>query len=312
MDDVASGAPSDTGLTWTQGIARANGIDIAWEQAGPEHGEPLLLIMGLGRQLITWPKPMCEALVARGMRLIRFDNRDIGLSGSGDRGVRFDVVKDMLKAKVGMRVAANYTLHDMTEDTLQLLDALGLERVHVAGVSMGGMIAQLLASKHADRVRSLTSIMSNTNHPWLPSPAWAIMRHLSAPIAADCPRDVAIAHAIQMGRLIGSPAFPKSEATLRAEAERAFDRAFRPEGGRRQSHGIIATGSIEDFVKTIRAPTQVIHGSADRLVRPQGGERTAKLVRDSRLTMIEGMGHDLPEGVLPRLVALIADNVARA
>jgi pimeloyl-ACP methyl ester carboxylesterase len=311
MDETASHASSQAGLSWTSGSAHANGMELAWEQAGPEHGEPLLLIMGLGRQLITWPQSLCEALVAHGLRLIRFDNRDIGLSSSGDRGVRFHVIKDSLRKKVGLPVETNYTLHDMSEDTVQLLNALDVPRAHLVGVSMGGMIAQLLASKHPTRVRSLTSIMSSTNHPWLPSPALEIMRAISEPLASDCPREVAIAHAMRVGRLIGSPAHPKTEAVLRAEAERAYERAFRPEGGRRQSHGIIATGSIEPFVKTISAPTQVIHGAADRLVRPRGGQRSAQLIRNSRLTMIDGMGHDLPEALVPRLVELIAANVAR-
>lgn len=312
MNEVPSNARGEGGLSWTRGRAHVNGIDIAWEQAGPEHGEPLLLIMGLGRQLISWPETMCEQLVARGMRLVRFDNRDIGLSGSGDRGVRFHVLKDSLRKKVGLRVEANYTLHDMTEDTVQLMDALGLARVHVAGVSMGGMIAQLLAAKHPDRVLSLTSIMSSTNHPWLPSAAWEIIRALSEPLDANAPREMAIAQGMRISRLIGSPAYAKTEQVLRAEAERAYERAFRPDGANRQSHAIVATGSIEPFVTTIRAPTQIIHGVADQLVRPKGGQRSAKLIPHSRLTMIEGMGHDLPEQLLPQLVGLIADNVRRA
>ena len=191
---------------------------------------------------------------------------------------------------------------------MQLMKALGIKRAQVAGVSMGGMIAQLLAAKCPDRVLSLTSIMSSTNHPWLPSAAWEIIRVLKA----DTPREAAIAHAVCVGRLIGSPSYPKTDATLRLEAERAFDRSFRPDGASRQSHAIVATGSIERFVKTIRAPTQVVHGAADRLVRPEGGKRSAKLIAHSRLTVIDGMGHDLPEPLVPQLVGLIADNARRA
>lgn len=312
MDEVAANERDESGLSWSRGRAHVNGIDIAWEQAGPEHGEPLLLIMGLGRQLISWPQTMCAQLVARGMRVIRFDNRDIGLSGSGDRGIRFHVLKDSLRKRVGLRVEANYTLHDMTEDTVQLMDALGLARAHLAGVSMGGMIAQLLAGKHPDRVLSLTSIMSSTNHPWLPAAAWEIIQALSESFNPDAPREAVIAHGMRIGRLIGSPAYPKTDEVLRGEAERAYERSFRPDGANRQSHAIIATGSIEPVVRAIRAPTQVIHGAADRLVRPKGGQRSAKLIAHSRLTMIDGMGHDLPEPLVPKLVGLIADNVARA
>lgn len=312
MENVASRELGHTGLSWTNGTVHVNGIDLAWEQAGPAGGEPLLLIMGLGRQLITWPDLFCESLVSRGFRLTRFDNRDIGLSGSGDRGVRFHVMKDLLRKKVGLRVEANYTLHDMTEDTVQLMNALDIARAHVVGVSMGGMIAQLVAAKCPKRVLSLTSIMSSTNHPWLPPPAWEIVRILGEQLPKNSPREVAVAHAMKIGRMIGSPGYPKTEAILRAEAERAFDRAFRPDGGSRQTHAIAATASIEAFVREIVAPTQVVHGVADRLVRPAGGQRSAKLIRNSRLAMIEGMGHDLPDGLVPRLVELISGNAGRA
>jgi len=312
MEHIAAREAHRTALSWTSGITRANGIDLAWEQAGPEHGEPLVLIMGLGRQLISWSDPLCEALVSRGFRLTRFDNRDIGLSGSGDRGVRFSLLKDSLRKKVGLPVEANYTLHDMTDDTVQLMKALELPRAHVVGASMGGMIAQLLAAKFPSRVRSLTSIMSSTNHPWLPAPALEIMRLLVEPLPRDAPRDLAVAHAMRINRMIGSPRYPKTEATLRSEAERAYDRAFRPDGGSRQSHAIAATGSIEPFVRQITAPTAVIHGDADRLVRPAGGQRSAKLIRTSTLSMIEGMGHDLPDGLVSPIVDLIASNAARA
>ena len=312
MENIAQHELSRTELSWTSGITHANGIDVAWEQAGPSHGEPLILIMGLARQLISWPDLLCESLVARGFRLTRFDNRDIGLSGAGDRGLRFNLIKDLLRKKVWLPVEANYTLHDMTEDTLQLMNALDIRAAHVVGVSMGGMIAQLLASKSQKRVLSLTSIMSSTNHPWLPPPAWEIMRVMGERLPRDCPRDVAVARAMMVGRLIGSPLYPKPEAVLRAESERAFDRAFRPDGGSRQTHAIAVTGSIEPLVKRIVAPTQVIHGTADRLVRPAGGQRSAKLIRHSNLAMIEGMGHDLPDALAPRLVELITSNAARA
>ena len=275
MGDTASSATQPGGLSWTRGVASANGIDLAWEQAGPEQGEPLLLIMGLGRQLISWPGSMCEALVAQGMRLIRFDNRDIGLSGSGDRGVRFSLLKDSLRKKVGLPVEANYTLHDMTEDTVQLLSALGLERTHVVGVSMGGMIAQLLAAKHAKRVLSLTSIMSSTNHPWLPSPTLEVMRALSGRFEKDCPREVVMAQAMRIGRLIGSPGDPKNEAVLRAEAERAYDRSFRPDGASRQQHAISRLEASSASRRRSAHPSRSSTASADLLVRPKGGQRTA-------------------------------------
>ena len=300
-------------LTWTSGVARANGLEIAFEQAGPESGEPLLMVMGLTWQLIHWPDSLCEQLVAQGFRLTRFDNRDAGLSSSVDRGVRFDLVKDSFRKKLGLSVAANYTLVDMAKDSIGLLDALAIKRTHLVGVSMGGMISQLIAGKYPERVRSLTSIMSNTNHPWLPLPELPVLRAMLTPLPKEPTRELAVERSVKMHRLLSSsPAYRNSDADLRAMCERGFDRAFRPSGVMRQSHAIAATGSIEGFVKRIVAPTQIVHGLADKLVRPVGGKRSAKLVRHSKLTLIDGMGHDLPDKLSPRLASLIAGNAAQA
>lgn len=311
MDTQKIESPS-TGLSWTGGVARSNGIEIAFEQAGPEHGEPLLMVMGLTWQLIHWPDSLCEQLVARGFRLTRFDNRDAGLSSSVDRGVRFDMVKDSLRKKLGLSVAANYTLFEMAKDTVGLLDALAIQRTHLVGVSMGGMISQLIAGKYPERVRSLTSIMSNTNHPWLPPPELALLREMLRPLPKQASREQAVERSIRMHTMLSSPAYRNSESELRSLCERGFDRAFRPAGVMRQTHAITATGSLEALVKRIKAPTQIVHGLADRLVRPVGGKRSAKLVRHSKLTLIEGMGHDLPNALSPRLVSLIAGNAAEA
>lgn len=312
MEHLASHEQRASGLTWTSGSSRVNGIDLAWEQAGPTGGSPLLLVMGLGRQLIHWPAPFCEALAAHGFHLTRFDNRDAGLSASGDRGVPCNIVKDSLRKRFGLPVRANYTLHDMAADTVGLMDALALRGAHLVGVSMGGMIAQLVAGKHPERVLSLTSIMSSSNHPWLPSPSLDVLRVLLDPLPESASREEAVDRGVLVSKLIGSPDYRDPDSVIRAMSERAVDRAFRPDGVTRQSHAITATGSIERWVRCIVAPTQVIHGRADKLVRPAGGKRTAKLVRHSQLELIDGMGHDLPAALAPRLAGLIAANAAQA
>lgn len=300
-----------TGLRWTSGITRANGVDLAWEQAGPQSGEPLVLIMGLSWQLVHWPNSFCEALVNQGFRLIRFDNRDIGLSGEVNNGVRFDVVRDSVRTKLGLKCQANYTLHDMAEDTRALMDALDVQRAHVVGVSMGGMISQILAGRHAARVKSLTTIMSSTNHPWLPLPDLEVLRAMVAPLAKNANREQLVQRSMKMLQLLASPKYSDSLDEQRALAERAFDRSFRPSGMMRQTHAITVTGSVEKQTASITAPTQVIHGLSDRLLKPAGSKRIAKLARNARLELIDGMGHDLPRKLVPRLVSMIANNAAR-
>ena len=299
-------------LVWTAGRAQANGIELAWEQTGPANGEPVLLVMGLSWQLIHWPEAFCAELVARGLRVIRFDNRDAGLSSETNRHVRFNIPGAQLRRRFGLPVPANYLLHDMAADTLGLMDALELKRVHLAGISMGGMISQIVAGTAPQRVASLCSIMSTTNHPWLPGPTLPVMRYMFFTKPPDLGRDTIVARDLHIRRLIGSPAYPTPEPELRALAGRAYDRAFRPGGTLRQTHAIAATGSFEQVLPNITAATQIVHGTADPLLRPACGKRSAKLIRGARLELIDGMGHDLPATLQPRLAALIADNIARA
>lgn len=302
----------DEGLQWQRGRSAANGIEIEWEQAGPANGEPLLLVMGLSWQLIHWPEVFCAELVRRGIRVIRFDNRDAGLSSEVNRRIRFNIPKTEITRKLGIKPPSNYLLYDMAADTLGLMDALGIERAHIAGISMGGMISQIVSGTAPQRIKSLTSIMSTTNHPWLPGPTWPVMKYMFLTRPPNLERDTIIARDLHIRRLIGSPQYPSTEAELRNIAARAYDRSFRPGGTLRQTHAIAATSSFEPLLKNVKAATQIVHGLADPLVRPAGGKRSAKLIRGARLELIEGMGHDLPAALMPRLAGLIADNMARA
>jgi len=297
-------------LKWKAGKVAANGIEMAYEEAGPKTGAPVVLIPGLSRQLIHWPESFCQPLVKEGLRVIRIDNRDAGLSSVIKGRVRINLVTATLRRKLGLPVSADYTLYDMAADVVALLDALRIERAHLVGVSMGGMIAQIVAGKAPKRVASLTSIMSTTNHPWLPSAALSVQRFmLSRP--KDGSRESVVEREVFFQKLIGSPAYPVAEPQRRLLAEQAHDRAFKPGGILRQTMAIVATGSFERLLSKVKAPTEIIHGTADRMVSPKGGQRSARRIKGARLTMIDGLGHDLPDAVMPRLAAKTIENVAR-
>lgn len=299
-------------LCWSAGSACVNGLQIAWEQAGPEHGEPLLLVMGLGGQLIHWPEALCERLVQQGFRVIRYDNRDAGLSSDGDRGLPTRIPQDWLRSRFGLPAQSNYDLYDLADDALGLLDALGIAHVHLVGASMGGMVAQILAARHPQRVLSLNSIMSSTNHPKLPAARFDVLWRMAGIGPKPRTREQVIRRSTAMLRRVGSPGFPTPYEYRARLAGRAYDRAFRPAGVARQAQAVLATGSFESLLPQISAPTQVVHGLADPLLRPACGERSARLIRGARLELIDGMGHDLAPSLMPRWAELIAGNAARA
>lgn len=307
---AATGDTTPQAPDWRRGRSLANGVELAWEECGSAQGEPLLLLTGMSWQLIHWPEALCAGLAARGFRVIRYDHRDAGLSGSVNHGVRIQLVRANLRSRAGLPVMSNYRLYDLAADALGLMDALQLQRAHLVGMSMGGMIAQIVAGQAPSRVLSLCSIMSSPNHPWWHGPTLPVLRRVLAR-PPDHQRETVVAHNLRTLQLIGSPRYPSAEAQLRQLAERAYDRAFRPAGVLRQMQAIIATGSIEALLPQIQAPTQIIHGSADRMVRPGGGRRSARQIRDARLELIDGMGHDLPEALLPRIQTLIAANAGR-
>ncbi|HET8883702.1 MAG TPA: alpha/beta hydrolase [Solimonas sp.] len=297
---------------WSAGSARVNGLRLNWEETGPAHGEPLLLVMGLGGQLIHWPDALCAPLAEKGFRVIRFDNRDAGLSGDGDRGIRVNLPRAWLASRFGRRTASNYTLHDSADDVVGLLDTLGIQRAHVAGASMGGMIAQIVAGRHPRRVRSLTSIMSSTNHPKLPPARFDVLWWMAGVGPKPKTREAVIRRSTAMLRRVGSPAYPTPTAYRAELAGRAYDRAFRPSGVVRQTQAILATGSFESLLPQIAAPTQIVHGLADPLLRPACGRRSAQLIHGAKLELIDGMGHDFALPLMPRWAELIAANAARA
>jgi pimeloyl-ACP methyl ester carboxylesterase len=291
----------------------ANGITIHSDSFGPDDGEAILLISGLGTQMIRWPVPFCEQLAAHGYRVIRFDNRDAGLSTHFPDCPVPDFAAMAAALAQGRRPDVPYTLHDMAADTIGLLDALSIARAHLVGRSMGGMIAQLVASDDAQRVMSLTSIMSSTGNPALPSAAPDIMAMLTRP-APNPVEDEAgfLEHRIGFARSIAGPGFPfdtqAHRALIRAETARAYD----PGGFGRQIAAIAATGDIRSRLARITVPTLVIHGTHDRLIPPACGEDTAASVPGAELMLIEGMGHDLPPPVYRQVTDAIAALAARS
>jgi pimeloyl-ACP methyl ester carboxylesterase len=285
--------------------ATANGITIAYETSGNPLDPPVLLIMGLGMQLIAWPQDLVDGLVEQGYYVIRFDNRDIGLSTKLDQFKKPNLVLAYLKSLVGWKHAGGYTLHDMADDALGLLDALGVGKAHVVGMSMGGMIAQIFASRFANRTLSLTSIMSSSGRRGLPGPKPAVRSAMMRPPVNAASRKEVVDRAAELYRLIGSPSFPTPERTLRANIERALDRSINPDGVARQMVAIVSCGDRTPLLRRIRCPAMVIHGAADPLVPLACGADTAKAIPGASLHVIEGMGHDLPSQLIERLLALL-------
>lgn len=288
----------------------ANGIQIEYDSFGDRGGRPLLLIMGLATQMIGWDEAFCEQLAARGHYVLRFDNRDVGLSSKIESAGVPNVLKAMAQAARGEKVSAPYTLADMAADAVGLLAALGIESAHVCGASMGGMIAQTMALRHPERVRSLISIMSTTGNPALPPPRPEAMRALLRPTPAK--RAAFIEHMVETWRALAGRGIPFDEARIRAQSARAFDRCYCPTGTVRQMMAIITQDNRKPALAKVRVPALVIHGAEDPLVPVEAGRDTAEAIPGAELLIIEGMGHDLPPAVWPQLVAAISRHTAQA
>ncbi|MBI3782679.1 MAG: alpha/beta hydrolase [Deltaproteobacteria bacterium] len=290
--------------------AQANGIEIEYEEFGDRNGRPLLLIMGLGGQMILWHEDLCEAFASRGFRVIRFDNRDVGRSTWFDHLGVPDIMSTVTAAFARLPINAPYLLKDMAADAVGLLDALGIDKAHIVGASMGGMIAQTLAIEFPSRALSLTSIMSTTGNPDLPQAKPEAMGVLLAPPPTN--REESIERGVMVFRTIGSPGFPFDEADVRDRATRSFERGFNPAGTMRQLVAILASGSRTEKLRAVQIPALVVHGKDDPLVPLAGGEDTAHAIPGAQLMVIDGMGHDMPTAVRPRLVEAISTLAARA
>ena len=288
----------------------ANGIEICYETQGNPSHPPLLLIMGLGGQLVRWPAAFRAELESRGYYLICFDNRDVGQSTHFDAAGAPDMAAIFAAVAAGEKPATAYTLDDMADDAAGLLAALEIGSAHVLGASLGGMIAQTVAIRHPERVRSLTSVMSTTGNPDVPPGKPEVMARLMAPPARS--RDEAIERAVETDRVIGSQVFPFEEETYRERAALAYDRAFDPIGVARQMAAIIAHGDRREGLAGLRMPALVIHGTDDPLVMPAGGRDTAASIPNAELVLIEGMAHDLPSPVHGRIADAVDSLVARA
>ncbi|MDP2007005.1 MAG: alpha/beta fold hydrolase [Rubrivivax sp.] len=288
----------------------ANGIGIEVDDQGLPGGEPLLLIMGLGMQLTAWPDELVQQLVSRGFRVIRMDNRDAGLSQGFDQLGVPNVAVQAIRYSVRLPVAAPYRIADMAQDTLGVLDALGLAHAHVCGASMGGMIAQHLAARHPQRVKSLTLMMTTTGSRKLPQPGLRV-RHALVSRPRSGGVDDVVAHLEYVLKVIGSPAYPADRQRQRQRLEATVRRAWRPAGTARQIVAVVADGDRSPLLPLITAPTRIIHGEADPLVRVAAGRDLVQRIRGAVADIVPGMGHDLPQPLLPHFAAGIAENAGR-
>jgi pimeloyl-ACP methyl ester carboxylesterase len=288
----------------------ANGIELEYEDTGDKNAPAMLLVHGLGAQLTLWPRRFVDGLAQAGFRVVRYDNRDIGLSTKFESYGVPNLPQLVQQAMAGQKIPAPYYLSDMARDGIALLDQLQIERAHVVGVSMGGMIVQTMAIEHPSRLLSMTSIMSSSGRRGLPQGKPEAMQALmSVPPSND--RETLVAHGMKLRRIIGSPAYPADEAELRDLVERNVDRSYYPQGAARQYNAVMASGGRVNTLPSIRVPSLVIHGADDPLLPLAAGEDTAKLIPGSQLKVYPGMGHDLPTALVPDLVATIA-NHARA
>jgi pimeloyl-ACP methyl ester carboxylesterase len=272
--------------------ARANGIRIEYETFGDPAAPAMLLIMGLGGQLIHWPEAFCRQLSERGLRVIRYDNRDTGLSSTFEKAGAPDFAQAAALFAQGEPLNPPYTIEDMADDAAGLLDALGIEKAHVCGMSMGGMIAQTLAIRHPSRVLSLTSVFSSTGDPNLPPPRPDALEALTAALATE--REAFIEQTLRYFRIVSGPGLPFDEAAHRAVTEKSYDRSFIPTGAARQMLAIMAQGNRKPMLAAVTAPTLVIHGDADPVVPLEAGKDTVEAIPGARLQVIRGMGHELP------------------
>ncbi|MFX1572750.1 MAG: alpha/beta fold hydrolase [Promethearchaeota archaeon] len=290
--------------------AKVNNIEIEYETFGNPSDKPLLLVMGLGGQMIAWDKEFIQFFLDRGFYVIRYDNRDVGLSTKFEEAGRPNIMKAIAAMQRGETIEAPYSLEDMADDAIGILNALKIDKAHICGASMGGMIAQIITFRHPNRVLSLTSIMSTTGNPDLPQPTSEAMQVLVTPAPTE--RSAYIENSLKVGRLLYGSGFPFNEERSRKIAEKVFDRCFYPLGFGRQLLAILANGDRRSKLSSIKVPTLVIHGGDDPLVPLEGGKETAKSIPGAELLIIDGMGHSLPPEIWGQISDAIAENAAKA
>ena len=285
----------------------ANGLTLEYDERGPADGPAMLLIMGFGAQMTLWPDELLDALAARGFRVIRFDNRDVGLSQKFDGAKAPGIVKMTLLSKIGLTPKVPYTLTDMAQDAVGVLDALDIDRAHIVGASMGGMIGQHVAARHAQRCLSYTQIFSTTGNPALPAARKDALKALvTRPSSTQ--EDALVDHGVMLARTIGSPGYPTAEDRLRERSRNSVRRSVYPEGATRHLAAILADGDRREMLRSITVPTLVLHGEDDPLVPCAGGHDTAACIPNAEIRTIPGWGHDLPLELVDRLAGEIADH----
>jgi pimeloyl-ACP methyl ester carboxylesterase len=293
--------------------ALSGDLKLYYEDMGDIDHPPVLLIMGLGAQLLLWRTAFCEKLVGQGLRVIRYDNRDVGLSSKTEhRSSGQPLVTRLARSWLGLRSRAGYTLEDMADDAAALLDHLDIKHAHIVGASMGGMIAQVFAARFPERTKTLGVIFSSNNSAFLPPPApRALLALLKGPPPGS-PREVIIDNAVRVSNIIGSPRYRMTEEQIRADAAEGYDRNYYPQGVARHFSAIMGSGSLAHYDRRIVAPTVVIHGRADKLMRTFGGRRVARAIGGARLVLFDGMGHDLPQQLWDRVIGALTKNFAKA
>jgi pimeloyl-ACP methyl ester carboxylesterase len=294
------------------GTAKSGDLDIYYEDMGDPNHPAVLLIMGLGAQLLLWRKGFCEKLMDQGLRVIRYDNRDVGLSSKvTGRHTGAALPPRMVRSFLGKPSPAVYTLEDMADDAAALLDHLGIDDAHIVGGSMGGMIAQIFAARFPQRTRTLGIIFSSNNQAFLPPPGYKQLRALLQR-PADSTQEAIVANLVRVGKIIGSPGYPQSDDKLRADAIESYERAYYPAGIARHFAAVLGSGSLLRYDRQVTAPTVVIHGRADKLMRPSGGRAIAHAIKGARLVLIDAMAHDLPEELWDEVVSELKTNFAEA
>ncbi len=289
-----------------EAIVKVKGVELAYDTFGDSNDPPMLLIMGLGEQMIRWDVRFCQGLAAAGFWVIRFDNRDVGNSTKFEAAGVPNVLALLMGGQAPDAMSVPYKLMDMAQDAVGLLDALSIESAHVVGISMGGMIAQSVAIHFPERVRTLTSIMSSTGNPDLPQPKPEAVMILQQTPPNN--RTEYIEFTVQRQHILSGPKYPIDEAYVRELAGRKFDRSFYPQGITRQLAAILASGSRQEALKKVKVPTLVIHGDADPLMPVEGGKDTAAAIPGAKLKIIEGLGHDIPVNAAPQILEAIIQH----